>query len=41
MLLIFHYFWQQVQIDKEDVKKYYLKDSEKENLKKEIDEFVQ
>lgn len=26
-------------IDKEDVKKYYLKDSEKENLKKEIDEF--
>ena len=26
-------------IDKEDVKKYYLKDSEKENLKKEVDEF--
>ena len=26
-------------IDKEDVKKYYLKGSEKENLKKEIDEF--
>ena len=26
-------------IDKEDVKKYYLKDSEKENLKKEINEF--
>ena len=26
-------------IDKEDVKKYYLKDSEKENLKKEIDGF--
>lgn len=26
-------------IDKEDVKKYYLKENEKENLKKEIDEF--
>lgn len=26
-------------IDKEDVKKYYLKEKEKENLKKEIDEF--